>query len=173
MATFDTARSGSQTAEPGYAAKKPFASGQITHPVVPAAQDADTVSDDEFHVVAAYFGILRGFINSSRAAAKRFCITPQQYDAMLEICSCSDPSDITVGRLAKRLNIKHNTAVMIINKLCQKGYVIRVRSKRDHRLMHLQLTDDGSAFLTRLMHEMHRDFIGMASGFAHIARSPL
>jgi len=131
------------------------------------------VSEVEFHAVAAYFGMLRSFINHSKTAARHFGITPQQYDALLEICSCSEPAAITVGGLAKRLNIKHNTAVMIINRLCHKGYVIRVQSERDHRQVHLQLTPTGSAFLKNLVQDMHREFTGMATAFMRAADNPL
>ena len=75
--------------------------------------------------------------------------------------------------MAKRLNIKHNTAVMIINRLCHKGYVIRVQSERDHRQVHLQLTPTGSAFLKNLVQDMHREFTGMATAFMRAADNPL
>lgn len=172
MVTFDTSQSSMQTAESRPAEKRP-SSRHDPRSGMPSIRDADAVSEVEFHAVAAYFGMLRSFIKHSRTAAKHFGITPQQYDALLEICSCSDHADITVGGLAKRLNIKHNTVVMIINRLCHKGYVIRVQSQRDHRLVHLQLTDAGSAFLTKLVQDMHREFTGMAAGFARIAGGPL
>lgn len=168
MVTFDTTQSGLQTAESGSAEKRP-SSRHSVRPGMPSFQGADATSERELHAVAAYFGMLRSFINHRKTAAKRSGITPQQYDALLEICSCSEPAAITVGGLAKRLNIKHNTAVMIINRLCHKGYVIRVQSERDHRQVHLQMTDTGSAFLKNLVQDMHQEFTRMAAGFVRIA----
>jgi DNA-binding MarR family transcriptional regulator len=125
----------------------------------------EAASPYDLDTAAACFGLLRIVTINDREMTKRHGITPHQYEAMLEIYFWGDPEPITVGGLARRLNIKHNSAVHIVNKLSNKGYVVRVPSQRDHRLMHLRLQAEGRALLYVLARADHERSSVVASRF--------
>jgi len=116
----------------------------------PPAATGRSAWPEELDIVATCFNLLRAITTSDRVMAKNSQVTPQQYVAMLEIHFCDDPEPLTVGGLAGRLNIKHNCAVFIANKLCKKGYLVRIPSRRDHRRVHLKLTAKGRGLLCEL-----------------------
>lgn len=129
-------------------------------------REKEAIGRCDLDAAATCFGLLRIVTIHDREMTKRHGITPQQYEAMLEIHFWGDPEPITVGGLARRLNIKHNSVVLIVNKLCNKGYVLRVPSQRDHRLMHLSLQAEGHALLYALARADHERSSDVVSRFA-------
>ncbi|MGX7014064.1 fatty acid biosynthesis transcriptional regulator FabT [Vagococcus silagei] len=59
----------------------------------------------------------------------------------------------TSSEVAKDLSITVGTLTVAINNLVKKGYVDRVRSETDRRVVRLKLTDRG-----RLFYRAHQDF---------------
>jgi len=65
----------------------------------------------------------------------------------------------TVNQLAERLNIKQSTASHLVEKLVQAGYVRRIDSTRDRRIIELHLTEQGRALGDRLSGITHKGMI--------------
>ncbi|MGX4685828.1 MarR family winged helix-turn-helix transcriptional regulator [Vagococcus sp. JNUCC 83] len=59
----------------------------------------------------------------------------------------------TTGEVAKELSITVGTLTVAINNLVKKGYVDRVRSESDRRIVRLKLTNRG-----RLFYRVHQHF---------------
>lgn len=59
----------------------------------------------------------------------------------------------TTGEVAKELSITVGTLTVAINNLVRKGYVDRVRSETDRRIVRLKLTNQG-----RLFYRSHQHF---------------
>lgn len=59
----------------------------------------------------------------------------------------------TSSEVAKRLSITVGTLTVAINNLEKKGYVERVRSEKDRRIVRLKLTNHG-----RLFYRVHQHF---------------
>ncbi|MGO3732878.1 MAG: MarR family winged helix-turn-helix transcriptional regulator [Vagococcus sp.] len=59
----------------------------------------------------------------------------------------------TTGEVAKELSITVGTLTVAINNLVKKGYVDRVRSETDRRIVRLKLTNRG-----RLFYRAHQHF---------------
>jgi len=57
--------------------------------------------------------------------------------------------NLTVSELAKAMSIHQSTASNLIEKLEVKGYVIRIRSLEDRRVVHLALTGQGRDALSK------------------------
>ncbi|MBO8155704.1 MAG: MarR family transcriptional regulator [Bacillaceae bacterium] len=51
--------------------------------------------------------------------------------------------DVTVGLIAKKLSVSHNTASEHIKRLIKKGYVKKIRKEKDERKVFLTLTSAG------------------------------
>jgi DNA-binding MarR family transcriptional regulator len=57
---------------------------------------------------------------------------------------------ITIGELAERLQIKHHSAVGLADRLMTEKLVQRTIGPKDHRQVHVHLTDKGEAVLEKL-----------------------
>ena len=114
-----------------------------------------TVSDDDYLTLAAFRAALRKFLRTSEDLAHSLGLTPQQHQAMLAVRGFPGDAKPTVGELAKRLQLRHNSAVGLVTRLEKQGYVKREASKLDQRRMHVRLTPRGNALLDKLT-EAHR-----------------
>jgi DNA-binding MarR family transcriptional regulator len=82
-------------------------------------------------------------------------ITPQQHQALLAVRGYPGETAPTVGDLAARLQLRHNSAVGLVTRLEKQAFVKREVSKRDQRRMHVKITAKGHALLDKLT-EAHR-----------------
>lgn len=58
------------------------------------------------------------------------------------------PDEIKLSTLSKTLNLAPPTVTPMINSLEESGFIIRVGSKQDRRVVFIQLTEMGQTFLT-------------------------
>lgn len=112
------------------------------------------LSDADYERLADFRYALRCFQEFSESAASREGLTPQQHQALLVIRS-NTGATATVGRLAERLRIKHNTAVELAQRLEAGGLILRSQSPDDGRSVCLALTSEGESKLERLT-QVHR-----------------
>ena len=100
--------------------------------------------------LAEFRASLRRFLRRSEEIAEGLGLTPQQHQALLAIKGFPGGDRPTVGALARRMQMRHNSAVGLMNRLGEHGYVERVRSQDDRRKVHLELTAKGEALLAKL-----------------------
>ncbi|MGE5626286.1 MAG: MarR family winged helix-turn-helix transcriptional regulator [Bacillota bacterium] len=113
------------------------------------------VSDEDYLTLAAFRAALRRFLRTSEAIAHDLGLTPQQHQAMLAVRGFPGKMEPTVGELAVRLQVNHNSAVGLVTRLEAQGYVRRERGDSDRRRVRVTLTAKGHAVLDRLT-EAHR-----------------
>jgi DNA-binding MarR family transcriptional regulator len=112
------------------------------------------LSDADYARLGDFRYALRCFLEFSEAAAAREQLTPQQHQALLVIRS-SPAAVASVGRLAERLRIRHNTAVELAQRLEAAGLITRQPSPDDGRSVLLRLSTVGESKLEVLTH-VHR-----------------
>ncbi|TPD58288.1 MarR family transcriptional regulator [Streptococcus symci] len=61
--------------------------------------------------------------------------------------------DVTPSQVSKELMVTLGTVTTSLNNLERKGYIERIRSEHDRRVVHLHLTKKG-----RLVHRLHKRF---------------
>ena len=93
---------------------------------------------------------IRRFLISSEQAARAAGIAPQQHEALLAIKGLPVGLRATVGVLAERLQIRHHSAVELMNRMETKGLLRRRRSETDRREVLLRLTARGEMLLREL-----------------------
>ncbi|HSN17034.1 MAG TPA: MarR family transcriptional regulator [Gammaproteobacteria bacterium] len=113
------------------------------------------VSDQDYLALASFRAALRKFLRVSEDLAHSVGITPQQHQALLAVRGYPGDAAPTVGELATRLQLRHNSAVGLVTRLEKQGFVKREPSKLDQRRMHVKLTQKGHALLDKLT-EAHR-----------------
>ncbi|HLW74646.1 MAG TPA: MarR family transcriptional regulator [Gammaproteobacteria bacterium] len=113
------------------------------------------VSDADYLTLAAFRASLRRFLRSSEGIAHGLGLTPQQHQVLLAIRGFPGDEPPSVGELAARLQVNHNSAVGLVTRLENQGYLRRTQAKGDRRRVHISLTPKGQGVLDRLT-EAHR-----------------
>lgn len=126
-------------------------------PLAARQVSTDVVSDDDFRIAAAWRDTLRSFMSASKVILKQASVTPHQYQALLAIRTSDPQHRLTMGELAGVLQIRHNSAVTLINKLSSRGLVKRMPSQEDRRVVHLLLTPKGETTLRKLVAAHRRE----------------
>lgn len=65
------------------------------------------------------------------------------------LAEISEADNLTVSALAKAMSVHQSTVSNLIEKLEVSGYVVRIRSLEDRRVVHLALTDQGRDVLSK------------------------
>jgi DNA-binding MarR family transcriptional regulator len=107
-------------------------------------------SKSHYEMLAAFRYALRQFHHFSEEAAHAAGITPQQHQALLAIMGFPGRDCITVGELAERLQLRHHSAVGLIDRLVAEKLVARAPSAQDRRQVFVQLSRRGENVLERL-----------------------
>src|SRR5262249_62029783 len=84
------------------------------------------------------------------AAARAAGVEPQQYLLLLQIKGLEARGAVTIGMLAERLQIRHHSAVELVDRLVERGMVTRRRHESDRRQVGGKLRAAGEAALPRL-----------------------
>ena len=77
-------------------------------------------------------------------------LNPEQYEALLAIKAFGTAESITISQLSERLQVKHHSAVNIVDRLVEGKLLRRQPSERDRRERHLQLTTKGETLIEEL-----------------------
>ena len=93
---------------------------------------------------------VRCFLRYSEDAARAHTIEPQQHQLLLAIKGLPKGKSPTIGELAHRLQIKHHSAVDLIDRLERSGRIAREPGTEDRREVLVRLTPDGERILRAL-----------------------
>jgi DNA-binding MarR family transcriptional regulator len=107
-----------------------------------------TLSD--YQALAAFRYQIRRFQRFSEAAARNAGIEPQHHQIMLAIKGKPTREEASIGYLAERLQIQHHSAVELVDRLENRGLIIRVRDAEDRRQVFVRLTPGGEQVLGEL-----------------------
>lgn len=116
------------------------------------------ISRLEYETLANLRYSLRQFLRFSEDAAHAAGITPQQHQALLAIKGFPERDCVTVGELAERLQIRHHSAVGLVDRLVANGFLKREPGKNDRRQVQLTLTARSEKVLAKLS-AAHREQI--------------
>jgi DNA-binding MarR family transcriptional regulator len=118
---------------------------------------------EDYEALAAFRYAMRKFLSfSKRALAHEARLTPEQYEALLALKAFSSSTGLTIRDLSERLQVKHNTAVGIVNKLEAISLLRREPGILDRRQVFLKLLPEGDQLLARVA-AIHREEMRMRS----------
>ena len=118
-----------------------------------------TLSDNQ--ALAEFRYQIRRFLHFSEQAVKGAGLERGQYQLMLAIKGMPQGVRPRIRELAGRMEIRHNSAVELVNRLETAGFVHRSRAQDDRREVLLALTAKGEKVLAELaLH--HHDELGIA-----------
>lgn len=118
---------------------------------------------------------LRRFERWSAQAAQEAGLTPAQHQLMLAIRGHGGPPGPTIGEVADYLLLQHHSVVGLVDRAESAGLVHRCREDEDHRVVRLQITDEGSERLERLsaLHLQELDRLALALPRAGAGLNPV
>lgn len=100
---------------------------------------------------------IRHFLRFSEQAARAAGIEPQQYQLLLAVKGLPEGRKPTIGELAERLQLQHNSTVELVNRLVEHHLVARQRDSSDQRQVILTLTAHGEEILQKLAMHHHNE----------------
>lgn len=119
------------------------------------------LSPAEYQALAEFRYQLREFLSFSEQAARGGGLEPQQHQLLLALKGAQAREKVTIGDLAERLKIQHNSTVELINRMVERDLVQRCRDEQDQRRVLVTLTAHGEEVLRRLS-ILHRTELRLA-----------
>jgi DNA-binding MarR family transcriptional regulator len=108
------------------------------------------LSKAEYELLASFRYALRRFLRFSEEAARAAGINPQQHQALLAVKGFPGRDRITISELAERLQIRHHSAVGLVNRMVAQGLLSREPATDDRRQVYIALTPRGDALIEQL-----------------------
>ena len=121
--------------------------------------DFTIFSKEDYETLAEFRYALRCFLHFSENAAESTGLTFQQHQAMLFIIGYPGREQVTIGELAERLQIRHHSAVGLMDRLEEQDLVERMPNNEDRRQVFIHLTQKGMTALESLGN-LHREELG-------------
>lgn len=116
----------------------------------------ETLSMEDYRVLSEFRHQIRRFLSFSTQEAREYGLEPRQHQLLLVVKGLPTDREPTIGELAERMQIRHNTAVELVDRLEDRCLVKRRRGKADRRKVYVDLTDEGEAVLSELsLHHLH------------------
>ena len=118
------------------------------------------LTEDDFRRLLEFRTELRRFNRWSEQQAAAQGLTHAQHQLLLAIRGHDDARGPTIGDLADHLLVRHHSAVELVNRGQDAGFVAREKDTRDSRVVRVKLTrrgEDAVAALTALhLEELRR-----------------
>jgi DNA-binding MarR family transcriptional regulator len=105
----------------------------------------------EYRALAEFRFLITRYHNNTERAARAAGITTQQYRAMLQLVGLPPGVQPTIRNLAERLQIRHHSAVELVDRMERNRFFRRERSPQDRRKVFLYLTRRGERLMSRLV----------------------
>ncbi len=106
---------------------------------------------NDYEALANFRYLLRKFLRFSKDFLTTTAdINPEQYEALLAIKAFHSPQGLTISHLSERLQVKHHSAVNLVDRLAGKKLITRAAGAEDRRQRHIKLTEKGERLLEEL-----------------------
>jgi DNA-binding MarR family transcriptional regulator len=121
--------------------------------VMPGASPEDIGFWEYMHNVAQARYVVRKIVRIVHEQAKRAGLDPLEHQALVQLFA--DDTGLSVSQLAERLDVASAVGSRLIKALDSKGLVVRKQSSKDKRIMHVIVTDAGTALLIEIDRAVH------------------
>jgi DNA-binding MarR family transcriptional regulator len=108
------------------------------------------LQDGEYIALAEFRYRLRRFQRHMEEQVRKLGVNPQQYQLVLAVKGLPRNQAPSIGSLAERMQLNHNSMVELVDRSERSGLLRRGRSGPDRRLVILSITAEGEALLRQL-----------------------
>ncbi len=109
-----------------------------------------SLCDADYERLLEFRDGIRRFLRWSETEAAEVGLTPAQHQLLLAIRGHRGDLDPTIGEVADHLQLKHHSAVGLVDRAEEAGFVERTTDRHDQRVVRLHLTPLGRRRLERL-----------------------
>jgi DNA-binding MarR family transcriptional regulator len=118
---------------------------------LPSSEDTEDISLGQFRALSEFRYQIRKFQHFSEKAARALGLEPQQHQLLLAIKGFDGKTHgPTIGYLAERLQVRHHSAVELVDRMQTNGMVLRRASEHDRRQVIVALSESGEQILKEL-----------------------
>lgn len=110
----------------------------------------EELSAQDYRILHEFRYSIRRFLHFSEQAARAAGIEPQQHQLLLAVKGLPEGVEPTIAAIAERLQVRHHSAVELVDRLVARGLVVRERGEADRRQVLVRLTTRGEAILHEL-----------------------
>jgi DNA-binding MarR family transcriptional regulator len=105
---------------------------------------------EDYEALAELRYLGRKFMRFSKDFLRANCgLNPEQYEALLAI-KAFPAKNLTISQLSERLQVKHHSAINIVDRLTAKKLITRQAAEPDRRERYLELTAEGANLIEEL-----------------------
>ena len=109
-----------------------------------------SLHSEDYEALAELRYLGRKFLRFSKDLLRaKAGLNPEQYEALLAIKAHPGKS-LTISPLSERLQVKHHSAVNIVDRLVERKLIRRTAGEEDRRERHLGLTAKGEELIDEL-----------------------
>jgi DNA-binding MarR family transcriptional regulator len=121
-----------------------------------------SISQDEYERLHEFRYVIRRFLHFSEQAAREAGIDPQQHQLLLTIQARGAGAGVAIGEIAERLQVRHHSAVELVDRAAARSVVRRETSEIDRRQVLVSLTPEGVRVL-RVLSAAHIEELRQAA----------
>lgn len=113
--------------------------------------DQTKLSQSDYRDQADFRYAVRRFVRFSELQARQEGITPQQHLLLLMVRGHESYPRVSIGEIAERLQVRHHSTSLLVERMVQRGLVSREIDGADRRRALVALTPTGQEVLDRIM----------------------
>lgn len=106
-------------------------------------------------VLTAVRRIIRAVDLNSKRLYKEWGLTAPQ---LLLLSAIKQEPQLTIKQISNKMSLSQGTVTVILDKLQAKKYIVRQRSTKDKRKIHIAMTEDGKALITQIPSPLQESF---------------
>ena len=122
----------------------------ISHYDMSGGMSSSDLTDDDYANLALTRRLIRRYLAFSERAAESAGLEPQHYQLLLMLRGLTPRGGAGVSDLSDWLQIRHHSAVELVDRLSEAGLVRRIPDANDQRRVLLSLTDLADGYLAEL-----------------------
>ena len=108
------------------------------------------LNEPEYLALGEFRYQVRRFLRHMEEATRALDANPQQYQLVLAVKGLPKAETPTIGRLAERMQLNHNSMVELVDRCEENNLLRRNRSGDDRRQVTLSITPEGEGLLRKL-----------------------
>jgi len=116
-----------------------------------------STADIDYRSLSDFRYEIRRFVRFSEQAARAAGLGPQQHQALLAVKGLPPREVATVGKLSERLQIRHHSAVELVDRLEANHLIRRTQASSDRRQVVINLTARGERLLLELTRQHYTE----------------
>src|SRR5579864_1059680 len=124
------------------------------------AKPSRPLTNGDYTALAEFRYQLRRFQRHMEDQVRSAGLNPQQYQLVLAVKGLPRGQTSTIGTLAERMQLNHNSLVELVDRCQRRGLLRRERNGPDRRQVMLSITTRGEALLHKLGSAARQELLG-------------